>query len=384
MNATESGTPQSPRDSSGETLIGRIAVREYGVDAAEVHRALAIQIGSSRRSLLGQILLHIGAIDPPRLRDALDRQAELRAGEGDGAGEDRPEPASEAESLEDRGASDRGGDGGGPSSPAGEPEEGPAPPRRERRFGQSCVDLGFASPDHVVEALTRQLARTDHGVPVRIGEVLVESGRVTPIQVHRVLEEQGIRVLCCPACEIGVNVEGHREGYALPCPRCEGRLADAPAAEERSLAAEETVVFDPEKAESVRLFGAVAIEMGLLSTEALEQGLTFRAGSEHRRIGEVLALLGHMSFDDVSRVLQRQEEGREEPEDPDEADDSLLGRVASLNPISPSIGAHRDCVIHGRLPDTGPFIYATLVSIALLAFGWTCFQHASYKFAERI
>ncbi len=65
-------------------------------------------------------------------------------------------------------------------------------------------------------------------------------------------------------------------------------------------------------------------------------------------------------------------------------DDSLIGRVVSLNPMTPIIGAYRDCVVYGRLPETGPFLYAVLVSVALLAFGWTCFQHASYKFAERI
>ncbi len=65
-------------------------------------------------------------------------------------------------------------------------------------------------------------------------------------------------------------------------------------------------------------------------------------------------------------------------------DESLIGRAVALNPMTPLIGAYRDCLIKGQLPDSASFIYATLVAVALLVFGWTCFQRASYQFAERI
>lgn len=65
-------------------------------------------------------------------------------------------------------------------------------------------------------------------------------------------------------------------------------------------------------------------------------------------------------------------------------DDSLIGRLVALNPMTPVIGAYRDCLVEGRLPDAGPFIYAAIVAASLLVFGWTCFQQASFKFAERI
>ena len=65
-------------------------------------------------------------------------------------------------------------------------------------------------------------------------------------------------------------------------------------------------------------------------------------------------------------------------------DGSLLARVISLNPLVPIIGAYRDCVIHGRLPEAGPFMYATVVAAILLVGGWSCFRRASYRFAESI
>jgi ABC-type polysaccharide/polyol phosphate export permease len=65
-------------------------------------------------------------------------------------------------------------------------------------------------------------------------------------------------------------------------------------------------------------------------------------------------------------------------------DGSWAGHLVSLNPMTPVIGAYRDCLVQGRLPDAGPFIYATVFSLLILVFGWTCFHRAGYLFAERI
>jgi lipopolysaccharide transport system permease protein len=62
----------------------------------------------------------------------------------------------------------------------------------------------------------------------------------------------------------------------------------------------------------------------------------------------------------------------------------LLGEVLALNPLVPLIGAYRDCVIHGRLPDATGFVYATVFAFAALILGWMCFRKASYRFAECI
>ena len=65
-------------------------------------------------------------------------------------------------------------------------------------------------------------------------------------------------------------------------------------------------------------------------------------------------------------------------------DGSTLAKLISLNPMVAIIGAYRGCVIHGRWPDAGPFIYATVVALVLLAGGWLVFRRASYRFAECI
>ncbi len=69
---------------------------------------------------------------------------------------------------------------------------------------------------------------------------------------------------------------------------------------------------------------------------------------------------------------------------PTPSDGSTLARVIAINPLSPIINAYRDCIIFGRLPDSGPFLYATVVAMVTLVVGWFLFRRASYKFAECI
>ncbi|UCF35073.1 MAG: ABC transporter permease [Phycisphaerales bacterium] len=62
----------------------------------------------------------------------------------------------------------------------------------------------------------------------------------------------------------------------------------------------------------------------------------------------------------------------------------LLGQVLAANPMVPLIGAYRDCVVHGRLPDPAGFAYATIFAFVVLISGWLCFRKASFRFAECI
>lgn len=64
--------------------------------------------------------------------------------------------------------------------------------------------------------------------------------------------------------------------------------------------------------------------------------------------------------------------------------DSIVSRLLWYNPMIPIIGAYRDCIIHGRLPDAGAFAYASMVALAALVVGWSCFRRASPRFAECI
>jgi len=69
---------------------------------------------------------------------------------------------------------------------------------------------------------------------------------------------------------------------------------------------------------------------------------------------------------------------------PTPSDGTKLAKVIAINPLSPIINAYRDCIIFGRFPEPGPFLYATVVAVMTLAVGWLLFRRASYKFAECI
>ncbi len=65
-------------------------------------------------------------------------------------------------------------------------------------------------------------------------------------------------------------------------------------------------------------------------------------------------------------------------------DGSRLAFVISFNPLVPLMNAYRDCVVHGRWPDPGGFLYATVVALVFLIVGWIVFRRASFRFAECI
>lgn len=69
---------------------------------------------------------------------------------------------------------------------------------------------------------------------------------------------------------------------------------------------------------------------------------------------------------------------------PLDADRSWIGRLVAANPMTGIIGAYRDCLIYGRLPDMPSFAFATVVAILTLIIGWICFHRAGFLFAERI
>jgi ABC-type polysaccharide/polyol phosphate export permease len=65
-------------------------------------------------------------------------------------------------------------------------------------------------------------------------------------------------------------------------------------------------------------------------------------------------------------------------------DGSVLASVIALNPMVPLMGAYRDCLIHGQLPEFTGFCYVAAVAVGVLVGGWSCFRRASYRFAECI
>lgn len=60
------------------------------------------------------------------------------------------------------------------------------------------------------------------------------------------------------------------------------------------------------------------------------------------------------------------------------------GALLALNPMTPIIDAYRAVLLLGRLPEPGPFLYATAVSVVLLAVAWLAFHRTEPVFAESI
>jgi ABC-type polysaccharide/polyol phosphate export permease len=61
-----------------------------------------------------------------------------------------------------------------------------------------------------------------------------------------------------------------------------------------------------------------------------------------------------------------------------------MGAILALNPMTPIIDAYRSVLLHGQLPAAGPFLYATVVSVVLLAVSWLAFHRTEPVFAESI
>jgi ABC-type polysaccharide/polyol phosphate export permease len=61
-----------------------------------------------------------------------------------------------------------------------------------------------------------------------------------------------------------------------------------------------------------------------------------------------------------------------------------LGRLLQLNPMTPIIDAYRAVILRGEPPRAGPFLVATVISIAALVAAWLIFHRAEGRFAEEI
>lgn len=69
---------------------------------------------------------------------------------------------------------------------------------------------------------------------------------------------------------------------------------------------------------------------------------------------------------------------------PLESDNPAIQWAINANPMTPIIGAYRDCIVSGRLPAAGTFLPVTAVSIGIFIGAWIWFHVSEFKFAERI
>ena len=119
-------------------------------------------------------------------------------------------------------------------------------------FGRLCVAKKFASPAEVNECLELQqrMTKVRRGgelmTALRIGELMIEQGYLTPDQVKLILQEQRKFLVRCPGCGRQFNVVGLKPGQQFPCRKCNATITVSATA--RGVAADETVFFSDQNA----------------------------------------------------------------------------------------------------------------------------------------
>lgn len=152
----------------------------------------------------------------------------------------------------------------------------------EKKFGELCVEKGFASSTQIAEALTLQERLRKEGKHFRIGQILIEKKYVAVRQAQLILEIQGKKILRCPTCETKYNIRHYKTEKKYQCPKCSGDLISSqPGASmsvERSFMSRDSVDVDDEA-------------LSLL----------------HKKIGdyEIVELLGEGGMADVYKVVSR-------------------------------------------------------------------------------
>ena len=61
-----------------------------------------------------------------------------------------------------------------------------------------------------------------------------------------------------------------------------------------------------------------------------------------------------------------------------------LGTTLALNPMTPLVEAFRSAVLFNRAPDIGGLLYASVVTVVLVAGAWLLFHRSEFKFAESV
>jgi lipopolysaccharide transport system permease protein len=58
--------------------------------------------------------------------------------------------------------------------------------------------------------------------------------------------------------------------------------------------------------------------------------------------------------------------------------------ILQLNPLTPLIEAYRSVLLRGTLPESGPFLSASIISFVLFTLAWMVFHRTEFQFAENV
>jgi len=90
-------------------------------------------------------------------------------------------------------------------------------------FGKLAVRDGLATEAEVNECLGLQAKA---GEKRSLGEIMVEKGCLTAVQVSDLLKRQLKKIMSCPACRLSFTVLTLSQGKTVDCPKCRGALQD--------------------------------------------------------------------------------------------------------------------------------------------------------------
>lgn len=181
--------PRRPRSGGGGARLGELLLAEELVTEEELEDALAEQRRTKPKKPLGEILLRRGVVAAPTLVRLLAEQCQLELEEEKGFGcglRQAIELRHQAERAEPEPVVEWTPDIGTESVAPAEPLEPAAPPpAAPRRLGELLIEKGLLTGVELDEALAEQ---EDSGR--LLGEVVVDLGYVPMITLVNVLTEQ--------------------------------------------------------------------------------------------------------------------------------------------------------------------------------------------------
>lgn len=163
-----------------DVLFGKIAIERGFVTASQLARCISAQKTMDTPPAIGELLIQKDFITRQQLSEILDAQR-------------------------------RGLD---------EMDRIARQKKRDYLFGKIAAREGLATEREVNECVRDQAELEERGKFVALGELMLESGFLTPRQVQDVLSLQSKVIMGCPACGTQFNVTVIQKQDDVKCARC--------------------------------------------------------------------------------------------------------------------------------------------------------------------
>lgn len=170
--------PSAHRHKTDE-LFAKLALQLGILDQKRLQAAIALQSRQNPPKPLGQILMETGAVTPADMDRILAAQRQIAQ--------------REAELSRNT--------------------------RSDHLFGKVAIRLKFCTEDQLVECLDEQDEQPKDR-RMRLGDIMVKRGVLTPAQVRKILDTQRGLILYCPSCDTEYNTVMFKAGASLQCYKC--------------------------------------------------------------------------------------------------------------------------------------------------------------------